>query len=428
MPKKDSKQPTRQSKRIQNEQQNNKNKKKPNLKDILSQKSSSQKRKSGIEQDGDFVFKRTASQLGEASSSIDNGSTITSTNTASNRSKPSQKATMASQSKKVRKLTAEDVSITPEINRTHDYEEHSTSVQVALPISDTPIIRRNKDLRNATNGRRSSLNRRGKRVSSIGNGYSAVPHDKVPASQFYKHLDSDLPDPHKMRQLLSWCSKRKFEEDKNKHIKQKNKLSHDELTALNIAKHIKEEIVKDLVDGKINISWWNKDDDENDPQEKVEKVLVPNERNIQNAKVLQELKDRLEYLNSQTREWELRKLAKQIELPVIETDKVTTQKVDDTFKRVLDNSIIKEISEIEDSTYNEISNNLEFQLDFFNDLVNKMKSSSSVTSRYNSLQSKKLTEILDTSFDDNTIHKIQENEKNQLSTEQLLKGISRLDQ
>jgi kinetochore protein Mis13/DSN1 len=43
---------------------------------------------------------------------------------------------------------------------------------VALPISDTPIIRRNQDLRQQAGGRRrSSLSLRGNRTSSIGNGF-----------------------------------------------------------------------------------------------------------------------------------------------------------------------------------------------------------------------------------------------------------------
>jgi kinetochore protein Mis13/DSN1 len=46
---------------------------------------------------------------------------------------------------------------------------------VALPISDTPIIRRNQDLRQQAGGRRrSSLSLRGNRTSSIGNGFEGI--------------------------------------------------------------------------------------------------------------------------------------------------------------------------------------------------------------------------------------------------------------
>jgi len=46
---------------------------------------------------------------------------------------------------------------------------------VALPVSDTPIIRRNQDLRQqATGRRRSSLSLRGNRTSSIGNGFEGI--------------------------------------------------------------------------------------------------------------------------------------------------------------------------------------------------------------------------------------------------------------
>jgi kinetochore protein Mis13/DSN1 len=54
---------------------------------------------------------------------------------------------------------------------------------VALPISDTPIIRRNQDLRQQAGGRRrSSLSLRGNRTSSIGNGFEGSSHSKMTTS------------------------------------------------------------------------------------------------------------------------------------------------------------------------------------------------------------------------------------------------------
>lgn len=36
----------------------------------------------------------------------------------------------------------------------------------------------------------------------------ALPHDDVDSSEFYKHIESGLPEPRRMRQLLTWCGTR----------------------------------------------------------------------------------------------------------------------------------------------------------------------------------------------------------------------------
>lgn len=343
-------------------------KKKTNLKDLL-KKSNGNKRKSGIEKDGDFVFKRTNSQLEE---------------------KP----------KKIRKLTKKDI-MTPEVNR---YEEHSTSIQI--PISNSPI---RKELKN----RRNSLSNRGKRVSSIGNGFNGVPHEQISTKEYYKHLNNDLPDPHKMRQLLIWCSKKKFDEDKNKHIKQKNKLSNEELTSLNIAKVIKEEVVRDLVDGKINISWWNKDD-EIESSSSTEVKIIPNEKNIKNKEILKNLEKKLVELRSKNDEWE-KTLSNNFKINKDYKINLNNEEI----KKI--NSIENEFNEINDSTYNDISNNLEFDIDNFNNNVHNLNSFKLISSKFTLLKSKKLSNILDSSFD-SSLDKAKD-----IDTDQLLKGISKID-
>lgn len=38
--------------------------------------------------------------------------------------------------------------------------------------------------------------------------FSAQPHGSVTESSFYKHIDCDLPDAERVRQLLIWCASR----------------------------------------------------------------------------------------------------------------------------------------------------------------------------------------------------------------------------
>lgn len=101
-----------------------------------------------------------------------------------------------------------------------DRATHSDSPpqKIALPFSDTPIINRNRELRKGGGGnggaRRSSLGMRGRRASSlIENGHSAIPHREVDPAEFYKHIEAEsLPEPRRMRQLLTWCGERALSE------------------------------------------------------------------------------------------------------------------------------------------------------------------------------------------------------------------------
>ncbi|KAI8318987.1 hypothetical protein GQ54DRAFT_306626 [Martensiomyces pterosporus] len=56
--------------------------------------------------------------------------------------------------------------------------------------------------------RRSTFSMRGKRASSIGGGFKALPHDSVSAGDFYRHISPELPEPIRLRQLLAWCARR----------------------------------------------------------------------------------------------------------------------------------------------------------------------------------------------------------------------------
>jgi len=99
-----------------------------------------------------------------------------------------------------------DVTQTPQAG-----DESYESAKIILPVSDTPVINRNKEMRKKGGGtRRSSLGMRGRRASSlIENGHSAIPHHQVATSEFYKHISADgLSEPRRMRQLLTWCGER----------------------------------------------------------------------------------------------------------------------------------------------------------------------------------------------------------------------------
>ncbi|KAK9477685.1 Mis12-Mtw1 protein family-domain-containing protein [Lipomyces japonicus] len=248
-----------------------------------STRKSKRPRKAAEDDDG-FVFTRVRN-IQQPSPSTSN-SPLESVKQHVNKSQPTKKKTFTFDDD-TEPLEANNTRI-PDVSK-----EDSQTTVVSLPLTDTPIIRRNQQLRQqAPNGRRSSLGLRGKRASSLGNGLVAAPHADIPVEDFYKHLDSDLPDPHRMKQLLTWCAHRILET-------QRRSKSNNSATA--IAKVIEEELVKDLTEGRISTSWWNRPDDGDDDED--EKLKKPNPQNIANAQKVKEFTVRLERLRAEKKAW-----------------------------------------------------------------------------------------------------------------------------
>lgn len=97
------------------------------------------------------------------------------------------------------------------------------SMKIAVPWAETPISRRNKELRksSAEGHRRSSSGMRGQRASSLidSGASSAIPHAEVQTGEFYKHIAQELTEPRRMRQLLVWCGHRALPEKPGASIK-----------------------------------------------------------------------------------------------------------------------------------------------------------------------------------------------------------------
>ncbi|EJU05128.1 hypothetical protein DACRYDRAFT_20665 [Dacryopinax primogenitus] len=80
-----------------------------------------------------------------------------------------------------------------------------------LPVRDTPMISKNRELRKATQERRrSSMGMRGRRISSGLGDEPSFPHANLPHDIFYKHIhyDPEVPPAGRMRTLLQWCTYR----------------------------------------------------------------------------------------------------------------------------------------------------------------------------------------------------------------------------
>ena len=155
--------------------------------------------------------------------------------------------------------------------------------------------------------RRASLASRGRRMSSIGNGFVAMPHDDIPIEKLHEHIDMSLPDSYKLKQLLVWISKRMLksmdfigepgddydvneDEDEDDEVNEKYKM---------ICQELFEEIVNDLTTGRIDIDWWGSQSDSGQP-------IAPeqSEEDIENAKKLTFYENEVKKMERELKVWE----------------------------------------------------------------------------------------------------------------------------
>ncbi|OCL05517.1 hypothetical protein AOQ84DRAFT_246547, partial [Glonium stellatum] len=169
------------------------------------------------------------------------------------------------------------------------------ATKIALPFADTPIIRRNKEMRKGSGQghRRSSTGMRGRRASSlIDSGASnAVPHAEVETRDFYKHIEQSLPEPRRMKQLLTWCGARALPEKPSGNVK--------DINAIMAARAIQQELLDDFASKSEMSDWFSREDT-------VPSTLVrkPNPQNERNTVMLQELEQEIKRLQEEKAAWE----------------------------------------------------------------------------------------------------------------------------
>jgi kinetochore protein Mis13/DSN1 len=222
--------------------------------------------------------------------------------------------------------------------------------KIALPFADTPVIKRNKEMRrekSKSQHRRSSTGLRGRRASSLidsgtSNGgtifrtYStkfisrsaskavkwsslisqehhnnekfqqvqhannflddvAVPHADVDSREFYKHIEQSLPEPRRMKQLLTWNGTRALPAKVNG-----GSGDADEMFAVEGARHMMEELLKDWANKSEMSDWFNREDDVSSAAI----VKHPNPHNARMAEKAQELEEEVTRLQEEKKSWE----------------------------------------------------------------------------------------------------------------------------
>ncbi|KAG9091280.1 hypothetical protein FRC06_000639 [Ceratobasidium sp. 370] len=171
-----------------------------------------------------------------------------------------------------------------------------------VPISDTPVIVRNREIRQASQSRRrSSLSSRAQifypRLKPIApilsfTSYTlspllilyllaATPHPSVPPDTFFRHVDPELPDALRLRQVLCWTTSRASDQPQS-GVSRTSDIPPLSPHLADMLKSIQAASSKKIASGQVNTSIGP-------PQPREGKPLAPNPRNAINAQAISRL-------------------------------------------------------------------------------------------------------------------------------------------
>ncbi|KAJ2774754.1 hypothetical protein IWQ56_000438 [Coemansia nantahalensis] len=147
--------------------------------------------------------------------------------------------------------------------------------------------------------RRSTFSMRGKRASSIGGGFKALPHDSVDAADFYRHISPELPEPIRLRQLLAWCARRTTKEPQwpsglPDHV---TKMLSDAL------REAAEDVHSAFEKGEIATSWYHRPVDPQADASAEGNELQAHPENTANREAKEKLLARIALLRAEDEQW-----------------------------------------------------------------------------------------------------------------------------
>ncbi|KAK1700356.1 Mis12-Mtw1 protein family-domain-containing protein [Colletotrichum godetiae] len=199
-------------------------------------------------------------------------------------------------------------------------EEPVESAKITLPVSDTPVINRNKEMRKKGGvNRRSSTGMRGRRASSlIESGHNAIPHREVDSAEFYKHIESEgLMEPRRMKQLLTWCGERA--------LLQKPPHGQTDSNTILGARYIQEQLLKDFSTKSEFSDWFSREEER--PKKPI--VYLPNPRNLELQEKIEQQEQKVKRLKQEKKKWlALNKTRPEIPPLFPETDTAQTATAD----------------------------------------------------------------------------------------------------
>ncbi|KAG8954472.1 hypothetical protein FRC04_011799 [Tulasnella sp. 424] len=137
---------------------------------------------------------------------------------------------------------------------------HDSTTTVPVPLNDTPMIKKNRDMRSER--RKSSMGQASARVTeSFGAGILANPHPSVDSPEFYTHISPELPEALRIRQLLVWCSSRAQISKPGPTPSTSEPLPNLKPSQQTVFRELQDELMKMLCLGKVDTSISLSDSD-----------------------------------------------------------------------------------------------------------------------------------------------------------------------
>ena len=82
------------------------------------------------------------------------------------------------------------------------------------------------------------------------NTSTALPHSEVEARDFYKYIEQSLPEPRRMKQLLTWCGSRALPVKPSGDVKNAN--------AIMAARAIQQELIDEFASRPELSDWFSR--------------------------------------------------------------------------------------------------------------------------------------------------------------------------
>ncbi|KAI9834340.1 MAG: hypothetical protein M1826_004266 [Phylliscum demangeonii] len=174
------------------------------------------------------------------------------------------------------------------------------ATRIALPLADTPVIKRNKEFReqgSRRQHRRSSAALRGRRASSLmESGSDALPHRQVDSTEFYKHIAGEgQSEARRLKQLLVWCGTRALEDEQA--ADQADQADQGGTGTLSV---VLQGLLKEITQCDDISDWFIQADQAAAPTV----IKKPNPRNEANAQKIEELEKQVYALQAERQSWE----------------------------------------------------------------------------------------------------------------------------
>ncbi|CAJ0845852.1 551_t:CDS:2, partial [Entrophospora sp. SA101] len=193
----------------------------------------------------EFVNKQSQTQLSEKNHNVETQSKVSKYNYGhftqgenSNSSNQSHEIQTFKQIMDLEEENEENSSVEDSINSSPVNMEHT--VTFTLPYESLEFVRPRDSLEK---NRRTSEKRGKRRASSVRDGFLVEPHPDIKTEDFYRHIQPELPNPVRLKQLLMWCAQRTLGTQK-----------HENEKVLNIVKKVQKDVIRDLSENIISTS------------------------------------------------------------------------------------------------------------------------------------------------------------------------------